>query len=526
MRLNNLRIGARLALGFSLVLLLMLVMIGLSLKYISSIQQNLEQVQLLNSQQIHEAYNMRLSIDDTNLSLHTLLLVTDSELKTSSYQGIEAGRNGYRQAFNQLKKIEKTERGQGLLQEITAAIADAKIGNDQVTTLDQAGKQAEAAIILIQNHPKIVQIDNKLNELIAYEEQQALKLAVQAQKEYHNSVMILVVLGSLIFLTAIISAVRVTRSITKPLTNMVDNTQQIAEGNLQVKIDQEGRDEVSQLADAFNIMTDKIKGLVAQVMDKASIVSASSQELTASSQQTASSANENAATVAEIASAIDHLNGNVEQISSTSRLTVNHADTGYQGIGRVEQQIEVISQTTNSVAQVISTLNRKAQEINQIVELIRSIAAQTNLLALNAAIEAARAGEQGRGFAVVAEEVRKLAEQSAEAGKDILSLVSSIQDEAGRAVDDMNHGLREVATGINLAHEVSGAFEQIIAQVHELNAQISQMSASTTQITGGVQNVAASTEEQTAAVEEVSASAAALSQVAIALSELVQIFKV
>ncbi|MGE5381207.1 MAG: methyl-accepting chemotaxis protein [Methylocystaceae bacterium] len=526
MKLNNLRIGTRLAIGFILVLFLMLMMLGLSLYYISSIQSNLDKVQQLNLQQIHDAYEMRINIDATNLHLHALILASDPRLKQQASQAVEQARTGYRQSFAHLSSIEKTETGKQLLKEITDAIAVARVANDLAVSLDQSGKPAEAAIQLMSNGVKISQIETKLNELIAYEEQQSQNLTDVAHQEYQDSLVLLIMLSLAALIIAAVCGFLVTRSITQPLSAMVDSTRLITDGNLQVRIRKVGRDEVAQLADAFSIMADKIRVLVSQVIDKAATVSASAQQLTASSEQTASSANENAMTISEVASAIDQLNGNVEKISASSQQTVIHADTGYHGINQVEKQIDLISQSTSSVSLVITALNRKAQEINQIVELIRSIAAQTNLLALNAAIEAARAGDQGRGFAVVAEEVRKLAEQSAEAGKDILKLVSSIQEEASRAVEDMSHGLREVEIGINIAHEVSSAFEKIISQVHDLNGQITRVSAASNQITEGVQNVAASTEEQTAAVEEVSASASALSQVAVALSELVQIFQV
>jgi len=155
-----------------------------------------------------------------------------------------------------------------------------------------------------------------------------------------------------------------------------------------------------------------------------------------------------------------------------------------------------------------------------------SIADQTNLLALNAAIEAARAGEQGRGFAVVAEEVRKLAEQSASAAKEIYNLINAIQAESQKAVHSTADAIKEVEAGTSVVQEVGDKFKEIISAVQDLTSQIQEVASATEQMSAGVQNVAASTEEQTAAMEEVSASAQSLSSLAEELNMLVAKFKV
>jgi len=206
-----------------------------------------------------------------------------------------------------------------------------------------------------------------------------------------------------------------------------------------------------------------------------------------------------------------------------------------------------IEQSVSSSAEVVTKLGERSKEIGQIVVTISGIAGQTNLLALNAAIEAARAGEQGRGFAVVAEEVRKLAEQSQEAAKQIANLISEIQSETDNAVVAMNEGAREVKVGADVVNNAGKAFKEIVSlisevstQIREISAAIQQMASGSQQIVAAVrdidriskdaagqtQTVSAATEEQSASMEEIAAASQALAKMAEDLQSAVRKFRV
>ena len=206
-----------------------------------------------------------------------------------------------------------------------------------------------------------------------------------------------------------------------------------------------------------------------------------------------------------------------------------------------------IEQTVNRSAAVVAELGQRSKAIDQIVATISGIAGQTNLLALNAAIEAARAGEQGRGFAVVAEEVRKLAEQSQEATKQISALIGGIQGDTEQAVAAMDNGTREVKLGaevVNTAgqafHEIVALVEQVSDQIREVSSTIDQMAIGSQQIVESVnridhlskeaasqaQTVSAATEEQSASMEEIASSSQSLAQLALELRDAVGKFKV
>ncbi|MDF2875783.1 MAG: methyl-accepting chemotaxis protein [Sporomusa sp.] len=222
------------------------------------------------------------------------------------------------------------------------------------------------------------------------------------------------------------------------------------------------------------------------------------------------------------------------------------ASGGEKSVATAVTQMDSIEKTVNESARVVTKLGERSKEIGQIVDTISGIAGQTNLLALNAAIEAARAGEQGRGFAVVAEEVRKLAEQSQTAAKQIADLIAEIQGDTDKAVFAMSEGTREVRSGSQIVNTTGESFNEIMAlitavssEVREISGSIQQMAAGSTQIVssakdiegickntaGQTQTVSAATQEQSASMQEIAASSQSLAKLAEGLQGAISRFK-
>jgi len=243
--------------------------------------------------------------------------------------------------------------------------------------------------------------------------------------------------------------------------------------------------------------------------------------------------------------AITHI-ANTDSAAGKSVQAVETAKEGSQSIAKAITQMTKIEQTVNNSARVVTKLGERSKEIGQIVDTISGIAGQTNLLALNAAIEAARAGEQGRGFAVVAEEVRKLAEQSQDATKQIAELITEIQGDTNQAVIAMTEGTYEVKVGTEVVTTTGHAFgkittlvTQVSEQVNEISAATQQLAASSQQIVLSVQEidglsknaateaetVSAATEEQSASMSEIASSSHDLANMAQELHEATSKFK-
>lgn len=252
-------------------------------------------------------------------------------------------------------------------------------------------------------------------------------------------------------------------------------------------------------------------------------------------------------TVDQVAAGIQQIAANAYTAAGTAVSSTDAAQAGDKAVEKAISQMRQIEETVSRSAQVVAKLGARSIEIGQIADTIAGIAGQTNLLALNAAIEAARAGEQGRGFAVVAEEVRKLAEQSQEAAKQIASLITVIRQETDSAVAAMKDGTKEVKIGAEVVNDAGKAFREILlsfneiaAQMRELSASIQQVSSDSEQVVSSIANigdinkdtvgqaqmVSAATEEQSATIEEVASASQELATMAEELNQAITRFKV
>jgi len=224
---------------------------------------------------------------------------------------------------------------------------------------------------------------------------------------------------------------------------------------------------------------------------------------------------------------------NTQTLNETAEKTREAARKGEGAVEQTVKGMDSIKIKVFETAKKIRDLGEHSQQIGEIVQVIDDIAEQTNLLALNAAIEAARAGEHGKGFAVVADEVRKLAERSGKATKEIAELIGNIQKVTGEAVAEMEAGTSEVEQGAGLAVDAGNALKEILQnvedtyrQIQNISAASEQISASSHEVVSTVNNVSSVTEQNTAATEEMSASADRLAGMARELKDIVARFRV
>jgi methyl-accepting chemotaxis protein len=436
--------------------------------------------------------------------------------------------------------------------------------------LAAAGKRQEAYTEFTQNVAgRFDKINANFRGLAAYSSQEAEKtLHNSAQSRQASYLSLAVILVIALILTGCIAWYTAGVIIT-PLRLLVAQTQEVATGNLTGRKSALGsKDEIGRLSTEFDVMVENLSRLVKHIKMASAHMVASSEELTAGAEQSSQAVSQVADAIADVAAgaaaqvkaihaadnvvesmaaSIQQIAANASGVATMAEQTANAAVAGGNAIATAISQMASVETVVGDSAQVVSELGERSKEIGQIVDTIASIAGQTNLLALNAAIEAARAGEQGRGFAVVAEEVRKLAEQSQEAAKQIAALIGKIQSDTDRAVAAMSTGNREVRLGTEVVNTAGKAFSQIQSlssqvsvQVQGISGTIQQVAASSQEIVIAVkeidvrskdsaaqtETVSAATEEQSASMAEIATSSQTLAKIAEELQLSIQQFKV
>lgn len=291
-----------------------------------------------------------------------------------------------------------------------------------------------------------------------------------------------------------------------PIKEGVEILKEISKGDLTVRITSDYKGDHKLIKESINVIADSLSKAMSDVSDAVQAAASASSQISSSTEEMAAGASEQTQQTTEVAGAVEEMTKtilentrNASYAAETAKEAGNKAIEGGKVVSETIEGMNRIAEVVKKSALTVHELGKSSDQIGQIVQVIDDIADQTNLLALNAAIEAARAGEQGRGFAVVADEVRKLAERTTKATKEIAAMIKQIQKDTTGAVASMEEGTKEVEFGKKKADLAGESLNEIINETNKVVDIVTQ--------------VAAASEEQSSAVEEISKSVEAISAV-------------
>lgn len=294
------------------------------------------------------------------------------------------------------------------------------------------------------------------------------------------------------------------------------------------------------IKDSINKLGDAISRILKEVTDAVQATASASTQISSSSEEMAAGAQEQSAQTTEIAGAIEQMTSTILQTTKNAATAAEQAkgaglaaEEGGTVIKETIEGMNRIAEVVKNAAHTVQELGASSEQIGTIVQVIDDIADQTNLLALNAAIEAARAGEQGRGFAVVADEVRKLAERTTKATKEIGDMIKKIQKETGGAVKSMELGTQEVEKGIQFAEKSGKSLNDIIVSatgvvdiINQVAAASEEQSSAAEQISKSIEGISSVTQQSAAGVQQIARAAGDLNTLTVNLQDLVEQFKI
>jgi methyl-accepting chemotaxis protein len=512
MSLTDMKIGARLGVGFGSVMVLMMALIVVGLIRLSGISD-------LNDRIIGKDWAMSDAAQTINATTRAnagltmeLFITGDKDKLSNIYQSIDVNKKTIDEALQTLDNLAYSPEEKALLAEIRKSRVAYVTSFSRVARLLAEGQRDEAASMMSgETLPALDVLQERITAIVDLQKKLVDAGGTQARQYIESARNLMIGLGLAAVLIGTGLAYVITRSISRPLHEAVHIAQTVASGDLTSSIVVQTRDETGQLLQALKEMNESLKTIVGEVRVSTDTIATASSQIASGNQDLSSRTEEQASSLEETVAAMEELTSTVKQ----------NADNARQANQLAGSASEIAVKGGAVVLQVVDTMgsiNESATRIVDVISVIDGIAFQTNILALNAAVEAARAGEHGRGFAVVAAEVRKLAQRSAAAASEVKTLI-------GDSVDKVNVGSKLVTEAGTTMNEIVASVRRVTDIMGEITAASEEQSAGIEQINKAMNQMDEVTQQNAALVEEAAAAAESLKGQAGNLAQVVGVFK-
>ena len=517
--MTGLRVATRLGLGFGTLLLLTLLVGGTGVGGIYRLNDRVNQIVLINNSKLAFAQSMSRAVHAQESGILSLMVASNAQEQTEINAAIKFQTGAYEDAKTGLNEVlgmaKPTDAESAIVTKILAnESATAPVTAKVLKLVADEDSEGALKVLHAELKPSIAKWINNLDEMVSIEQRLNDGAAAETQKDYTLLRNISLACIALAFVFGITLAVLIARSLARALGgepgHAAEVAKEIAAGNLTMNIPLRHGDSSSLMA--------ALAGTVEQLSSILRTVNQAAEEIEQGVAEIAHGNNDLSSRTEQQASSLQQTAASMEQLNSTVQ---TNADSARQANQLAQNATAVALQGGEAVAQVVQTMkeiNTSSRRISDIISVIDGIAFQTNILALNAAVEAARAGEQGRGFAVVASEVRNLAGRSAEAAKEIKSLINA-------SVERVELGTTQVDMAGNTMAEVVSSIQRVTDIMGEISAASHEQALGVAEVGAAVSTMDQVTQQNAAMVEEIAAAASSLKSQADGLVGSVSIFR-
>lgn len=554
--LNNLKIGTRLSLGFGVLLALMLLVGGYSIKEIKELHHEIDLLVTDRMVKVEQANALIRDINVVARAVRNLLLDDDSGRRRTELERVAEARKSASGLLEKLTASVTDEKGAALVKSIITDIRPVFSRHlDAIVKFITDGQTLQAKTLLLGDYRQIqATYLNIAEDLIRLQ----TELAQDAGKRAAGMATLATRITATILLSALVLSVLlaffIVRSITGPVHRASALAETMAKGDFTVKLHLRQQDEIGLMAASLNTMVGQLGGMIREIVGGVKRLANSSNELAAVSRQLSVAAEDTADKAATVATATEEMSTNIQSVSAAMEqstgnvnMVASSAEEMTATVGEIAQNAEKARSISEGAvrqsrlaSEKMAALGESARKIGRVTETITEISEQTNLLALNATIEAARAGEAGKGFAVVANEIKELARQTAEATIDIKNQIGEMQATTATTVEDIEHisgiiaEINNVINGIATAveeqsaatGEIAGNIAQASQGIAEVNENVAQSTVVIADITRDIAGINQQSGQVGAGSNQVLQSAQGLAELAVELEKLVQRFKV